>query len=196
MSKKINKVRVLVDFPGYKKGDVLELDSKAGVFHFTNVTMEDGSVGDAFDVFAARITGEIKPSITKKEVELYLGTLFEDISIYKVRSYREFQIRIDEIKSFLKRLEDPDTLVGVNLNRKEAITVLQNILWEYEWIMGGCEMYGINIEKTTTDEKPYIDEDYSDRIPTEYDPGDFIDGNELERQQNESSNTDEVREDS
>jgi len=188
MNNKVNRVKVVKDFPGYKEGDVLELDSSTGVFHFINTTTEDGLKGDAFDLVTAEITGEIKPPITKKEVSLYLGTLFEDVSIYKVRSYRELQNRVEELKATIDRLKDEDAIFGTNLDRDEALTVWQNMLWEYEWIMGERELYGIVPDgvptfNTTTEEAKLPDGDFQG----------FIDGN-AEEARNESTTDNEDRE--
>lgn len=187
-NKTTNKVRVIVSFPGYKEGDVLELDSDAGLFHFTNVTKEDGAKGDAFDVFAARITGDIKPSITKKEVLSYMGTLFEDISTYKVRTYGELDRRVDEIKAQMKRVEEDETIN--HLDTQEALTVWQNMLWEYEWIMGMRELYFSNYATTVKDnvEQDAVIEELPKNIT-----GSYIDGNALE-EQNEADNSDQNRE--
>lgn len=202
-NKTINKVRVTMDFPGYKEGDILELDSNAGLFHFTNTTQEDGAKGDSFDIFAARITGEIKPSITKKEILSYMGTLFADISTYKVRSYGELNMRIDEIKAQMQRVENDETINTIDTS--EALTVWQNMLWEYEWIMGMRDLYHFttptNWDYTDpTGEPKEVIRENQEQIPDGDFQG-FIDGNALEsltdkeEVQNESTSTDKVRED-
>ncbi len=187
----INKVRVIVDFPGYKEGDVLELDPKAGVFHFTNVTMEDGAKGDAFDVFAARITGDIKPSITKKEILSYMDSIFEDISTYKVRSFIELGERMEEIKAQMKRIEEDETMD--HLNTTEALTVWQNMLWEYEWIMGMRDLYHFTVADSCSETESNQDVAI-ENLPIDGILANWVDGNELEKQNDEANDSDKYRE--
>lgn len=192
-NKKINKVRVIVDFPGYKVGDVLQLDPVLGVFHFINTTKEDGMKGDAFDIFASKLT-DMKPSLSKVEVMSYIGTLFEDVSTYKVRSAGELGRRMDEIKSLIDRLEDDNTIFGEGLDRKEALTVWQNMLWEYEWIMGMRDLYNHEMDyssKSSSNEAFVTDNEQIDSLVKD---NSFIDGNVLEEEQNESNTDNENRE--
>lgn len=188
-NKTINKVRVIVGFPGYKVGDVLELDPGTGLFHFIGVTKEDGVKGDAFDVFAAELVDEIRSSITKKEILFYMDDIFEDISTYKVRSFRELERRIDEIKALTERLEEDASLFPEDeFNQKEALTVWQNMLWEYEWIMGMRELYFNNCDANP--EKALLTD--NDQISNLVKDDSFIDGNALEEESNKENEKSDI----
>lgn len=179
MSKIVNKVRVIADFPGYEIGDVLILNPSTGVFNYTKSTKEDEEVSDvlnAFDGIAARITDSIKQSFTKSDVLLYLEEYFQDISIYKIRTPREMEERVHELTAHMERIKEDDTFN--ELDKEEAITVWQNMLWEYEWILGRKELY-----YTTSSSKTgaTIDQIVENGLPTDmFSEEDFIDGNALE----------------
>lgn len=182
MSKIVNKVRVIAEFPGYEIGDILILNPNTGVFNFAKVTKEDGEVTDvldAFDNLAAGITDSIKQSFTKKDVILYLDDYFADISIYKLRTPRELDERVHELKAHMDRIKEDDTFD--ELDREEAMTVWQNMIWEYEWILGRKDMY-YTTTSPSEDNKPMDDEIENTFIDLPVDEllGDFIDGNALE----------------
>jgi hypothetical protein len=188
MSKIVNKVRVIADFPGYEVGDVLILNTNTGVFNYAKSAQEaNGEVSDvlnAFDGVAARLTDSIKQSFTKSDILLYLEEYFEDISIYKMRTPREMEERVHELSAHMKRIKEDDTFN--ELDKEEAITVWQNMLWEYEWILGRKELYyttsspnkGATIEQTLEHEGALLTN--NEEITTMMEEDFFIDGNALE----------------
>jgi hypothetical protein len=178
MSKIVNKVRVMAEFPGYEIGDVLLLNPATGVFNFMKTTTEDGLVSDnllkGFDTVAFNLTDSVKQSFTKRDVILYLDEYFEDISIYKIRPPRELEERVHELKAHMARIKEDDTFD--ELDREEAITVWQNMLWEYEWILGRKDMYNAPEVTSPMDE---VENTFQD-LPVDMLLGEFIDGNQLE----------------
>ena len=199
MSKIVNKVRVKAEFPGYEIGDVLILNPSTGVFNFAKTTTEGEatpSALSAFDGVAARITDSIKQSFTKRDVMLYLDEYFEDISVYKIRTPREMEERIYELRSHMERIKEDTTFD--ELDREEAVTVWQNMLWEYEWILGRKEMYytttspdrGGTIEQTLSEELPM------DNFLENFISEDYIDGNALEAEKDDKDSITEDRKDS
>lgn len=193
MSKIVNKVRVTTEFPGYEIGDVLILNPNTGVFNFAKTTKEDGEPSDilnAFDGVAARITDSIKQSFTKSDVILYLDDYFEDISIYKMRTHKEMKERAHELQAHINRIKEDDTFE--QLDKEEAITVWQNMLWEYEWILGRKEMY----YTTSSPNKGATIEQTLDELPMDIFLEDFIDGNALEQEKNDTDTITEDRKDS
>lgn len=177
MSKIVNKVRVIAEFPGYEIGDVLILNPNTGNFNFVRPAKDD-SVSDvlnAFDGVAASLTDSIKTAFTKSDVLLYLDDHFQDISIYKMRTLREMEERVYELSAHMKRIKEDDTFN--ELDKEEAITVWQNMLWEYEWILGRKELY----YTTSSPNKGATIEQTLDEVPADmFLEDDFIDGNALE----------------
>ena len=186
MKNKLNKVRVMGDFPGYSEGDILELDPNSGLFHFTAVTLDDGSIGDAFDNLSAVMADDPKQSIAKKEVTAYLGILFADISTYRIRTLQEINTRIDEIRSHIETLKAESETLS-HLNKKEALTVWQNMLWEYEWILGSMDLYTFNTTTSTAADYAVTQDPIIENLHT----SDYIDGNKLEQE----DETDPINED-
>ncbi len=193
-NKTINRVRVKVSFPGYRKGDILELDPNAGLFNFISTTLEDGTKGDAFDVIASELAGEGRSPLNKQEVLAYMGAIFEDISTYKIRSFRELERRIDEIKALTEKLEEDASLFPEDdFNQKEALTVWHNMLWEYEWIMGMRELY-FNNTSTDNGTKDEIARADQNQIPEGDSCTGVIDGNDLEEKNEKSDSVDQAGE--
>jgi len=196
MSKIVNKVRVRAEFPGYELGDVLVLNPSTGVFNFAKTTTEDGEISNnilkGFDTVAARITDSIKQSFTKRDVMLYLDEYFEDISVYKIRTPREMEERMYELQMHMDRIKNDSTFD--ELDKEEAITVWQNMIWEYEWLLGRKEMY---YSTKSPDTGATIDQIVENGLPADmYSEEDFIDGNALEAIKNDTDTVTEDREDS
>ena len=135
--KKINTVRVIKEFPGFKVNDVLKLDNKVGLFKYVyndnEETTEDAFVA-LFDDLAVH-----HASLSKKVVVDNLGTYFEDASEYSMRSREEVELRIAEYEHALRELDEGKDGILQGMKEKEARTAWQNLIWENEWFLGRRE---------------------------------------------------------
>ncbi len=130
-TKRVNKVKVIKEFPGFEIGDVLKLDANNGIFGYEyNVNEDDNGLDALFDAISTH-----KGTISKKDVESNLDIYFEDITEYKMRSKEEVYNHMKELEDAIKEAKKGGSIV----NKKEkdiAITVWQNLLWENEWFLG------------------------------------------------------------
>jgi len=131
MNTRVNKVRVIKEFPGYEVGDVLVLDKDNGIFGYEyNANEEDSGLEALFDAISTH-----KGTVSKKDVETNLGIYFEDITEYEVRSREEVEEHMAELESAIKEAKEGKQIVS-DKERDIAITVWQNLLWENEWFLG------------------------------------------------------------
>lgn len=118
----INRVEVIQEFPGYKVGDVLELNP-LGNFDFVG-NVEDNGI-DAFSIIESVLV-VAKPVLSKRDIAAYLGVYFKDTTDYAMKSKEAITKRINELNHWLNEYKDD----GV------ALTVWQNLVWELEWVLG------------------------------------------------------------
>jgi len=73
MNERVNKVKVIKEFPGYEVGDVLVLDKNSGIFGYEyNVNEEDSGLEALFDAISTH-----KGTVSKKNVIANLNIYFE-----------------------------------------------------------------------------------------------------------------------
>jgi len=118
--KHVNKVKVIKEFPGFREGTILYLDTENGLFKEVN----EESFGDLEGLLL-----ENKPALSKQQVLNYLGTYFEDASEYEAKSEEEIKRRIQALKDYIKTYKEDGRY-------DEAVTVWQNMIWELEWVLG------------------------------------------------------------
>lgn len=130
-TKRVSKVKVIKEFPGFEIGDVLALDANNGIFGYEyNVDEDDNGLEALFDAISTH-----KGTISKKDVESNLGTYFENITEYKMRSKEEVREHMIELEAAIKEAKEGKSIVSEK-EKDIAITVWQNLLWENEWFLG------------------------------------------------------------
>ena len=138
-SRFLNKVKVVESFPGFKEGDVLSLNKSTGLFQYLyNELEEDNS---PLKNIYSELT-EYKPSLSKDHI-LDDMSYFQDISEYETKSKDWMEERMLELKKFITNI-DADSKEGLlpeSVDVKEAKTVWQNLIWEYETILGMRRQY-------------------------------------------------------
>lgn len=135
--KKINTVKVIKEFPGFKVNDVLKLDNKVGLFKYAyNDNDKDGE--DAFTALFDDLATH-HASLSKKVIVDNLGTYFEDASEYSIRSREDVEKRIAEYEHALRELDNGNIGVLQGMDKTEARTAWQNLIWENEWFLGRRE---------------------------------------------------------
>ena len=130
----INKVLVTSSFPGFVEGDILSLNTENGLFEYLyNDKSEESTTIDA----VYNQLAEYKPSLSKQHI-LNDMSYFQDISEYEPKSKDWMENRMSELKKFITNIDEDskEGLLSELVNVKEAKTVWQNLIWEYETILG------------------------------------------------------------
>lgn len=130
-TKRVNKVKVIKEFPGFEIGDILALDVDNGVFGYEyNVEEDDNGLEALFDAISTH-----KGTISKKDILANLNIYFEDITECKIRSEEEIKEHMNELQKAIDEAKEGKEIVNEK-ERDIAITVWQNLLWENEWFLG------------------------------------------------------------
>src|SRR6056297_15868 len=129
---KIDRIKVITKFPGFEIGDVLVLDSSTGFFVFSYNESEEVNGTEAITDYLA----EDKPKLTKKEVLDNFG-YFENITQYVMKDPEEVRRRIESLRGYLNAYKNKGSMEGGKEDeRKKAMTVWQNLIYELEWVLG------------------------------------------------------------
>ena len=139
----INKVQVHKEFPGFDEGDVLILNKDTGLFEFSHndspiayghLSQDDTNtaVDSVFNAIAKH-----KPTLSKENIVRYMN-YFYDISEYEMRDKQWVLDRVEQLKTFIRDLEidEKNEVLPESVNAKESKTVWQNVIWEYETLLG------------------------------------------------------------
>ena len=138
----INKVLVIESFPGFIEGDVLGLNTENGLFEYLYNDKAEASGSDNALNNIYKELAEYKPSLSKEHI-LDDMSYFQDISEYETKSKDWMEERMLELKKFITNI-DADSKEGLlpeSVDVKEAKTVWQNLIWEYETILGMRRQY-------------------------------------------------------
>jgi hypothetical protein len=130
----LNKVRVIQEFPGFDIDDVLILNKTTGLFEYSNKLLINNDIIN--NVYNA-ITDH-KPMLSKKHISEHFDYYFEDISEYQMKDKDWVLERIERLKTFIKDLEidEKNEAIPESVDVKESKTVWQNVIWEYETLLG------------------------------------------------------------
>lgn len=137
----INKVKVIKSFPGYDEGNILIKDKSTGLFRFDGESYNK-NINSLTEVVFSKIVGN-DISLTKKQI-LDNMEYFEDISDYEMKDKEWVLERIEELKIYIRELDKDveDDVVSVDVDVKESRAVWQNIIWEYETLLGMRKLIG------------------------------------------------------
>jgi hypothetical protein len=118
MSRQVDTVRVVGDFPGFKQGDILQR-------YYDNSFILLG-VDENDEYF---LEADISWRLSEEEVLKHLGTFFQDVTTYEMRSREEVEDAIVKVKESIEN-ERYDY---------DAVLVWKNLLYCLEWVVGRRE---------------------------------------------------------
>lgn len=125
--REIDKVKVIKDFPGFDKGDVL-------VRYYDDTFILQPANGEQYPTTRSWRLDEL-------EILSNIDKYFEDITEYVVKSPEQIEKAIEKIKDSIES-EDSDY---------EAVLVWNNLIYCLEWVLGKREY--LTPEQMTDNEK-------------------------------------------